>query len=183
MGGLVITPATHLDHGLTKEHLLWLKAELDELISAERIPEDKVRIGTLTLPPELEHLYTGLIEDVPEIEVRYAVREGRKYASRLCTRLHVETRELSYVFGPDGDVPYTLYTAYGGKLGTQEPGDPSISSWELLEHARAFWATHALTALPHPTVVTPAALQDMVARFDASLETEPPWLVGPAKGE
>lgn len=148
-----ITPKSHLDHGLNQEHVAWLVEHF--------AARSSFFLETIVLPdhlPEVEcGLYGPLCGDppVPEDMVVYKVRGTRKCASRLlaygaflsskalASGMRM-TRTLTVIAGPDADEPCVLYTSYGGPAAPREPGDPNLSSWEDVEEARAFWATHAL---------------------------------------
>lgn len=149
-----ITSESHLDHGLSHEHVMWLIEHF-----ADR---SAFFLETITLPiflPEVECGLYGPIcgdEPVPENTVMYKIRGERKYASRvlaLGSFLPSEasasglrkTRTLTVIAGPSGDEPCVLYTSYGGPAAPREPGDPSIGAWESVLESRAFWATHALS--------------------------------------
>ncbi len=137
-----ITPESHLDHGLNKEHIAWLLEKF-----ADR---SAFFLETITLPDHLPEVECGLYgplcgdEPVVEADVKYAIRGARKCASRLVARPLRKTRTLTVIAGPHGDMPCVLYTSYGGPAAPREPGDLGIADWKGIEEARAFWATHAL---------------------------------------
>jgi len=141
-----ILPASHLDHGLTTEHRTWLRHHC-----AERTA---FFVETLTLPDHLPALECGLYgpamgdPDVAEADVSYALRPGRKCASRLVALPPRPTRQITIIAGPSGEEPCVLYTSYGGPAAPREPGDTALPDWEAVTTARTFWAVHALAESP-----------------------------------
>lgn len=140
---LEIHPESHLDHNLSPAHVEWLLQKF-----ADR---DGFFVGTFSIPDHLPLLTCGLhgpaVGDppVPENEVTYEVRKGRKCATRVVERELVPTRLVTIVAGPHDGKPCVLYTSYGGPEAPREPGDPSLSTWEDVQKSRAFWAEHALS--------------------------------------
>jgi len=132
---------SHVDHGIAKPALQWL---LDRF--ADR---DGFFIETVELPEELGMVPCGLHgplmgdEPIAESEVTYKARGERGYPSRLADRPARQVRTVTVIAGPDGDEPCVLYTAFGGPLTPQEPGDPSCKD---LKESQQFWSTHALSA-------------------------------------
>lgn len=138
---LSILPVSHVDHGLSEAHTRWM---LD--LFADR---DGFFIETVELPEDLSPLDCGIHgpivgdEPVPESEVRYERRGDREWDSRMCDRPTRQTRQLTVIAGPHEDQSCVLYTAFGGPLAPQEPGDPGCKD---VEASKAFWAQHALSA-------------------------------------
>lgn len=140
---MIITPDSHLDHGLKPAHLEYLTKRF-----ADRTA---FFIETIELPTYLPTVPCGLYgpamgdEPVLESEVTYRVRDGRAGPTRTCTgwRRGRRTWKLTVVAGPHEGQPCVLYTAYGGPAAPREPWDPSLSPEEAAE-SRAFWAVHAL---------------------------------------
>jgi hypothetical protein len=105
-------------------------------------------IETIELPDYLEPVSCGLFGpltgDVPvlENEVTYAKRGDRAWESRLVGRPPRWTNQVTVIGGPFEDLPCILYTAYGGPLAPQEPGDPGCRD---VEASKKFWAEHALS--------------------------------------
>lgn len=130
---------SHVDHGLTEAQLRYL---LDRFADREAF-----FIETVTLPPELGTvpcgLYGPLMGDPPirEDEVTYAVRGTRAWASRLTTLPARQQHEVTVIAGPHEEHACILYTAFGGPLAPQEPGDPACKD---LAASTAFWREHAL---------------------------------------
>lgn len=145
--GLTFSKETHLDHGLTPAHLLYI---------AERFADrDGFFIETVQLPESLPALactmYGPAAGDapVPETDVHYAVRGARKYVSRLVTLPPRLTRTMTVIAGPHGANTCVLYTAYGGEMAPREPGEyPADDMSDEASLSRRFWAKHALAALP-----------------------------------
>lgn len=139
---LEITQNSHVDHGLTPEHVAFIVARF--------AGRDAFFLETFTLPDSLAELECGLygplVGDgaVDEGDVSYVVRGARKCASRVVAKPARKTRTVTVIAGPSGDRPCVLYTSYGGPAAPREPGDATIPTWEALTEARAFWADHAL---------------------------------------
>lgn len=139
---MIIKDASHLDHGLTEAHGMWL-------INRYR-DRDAFFIETIELPENLPAIPCGLhgpaVGDapVPDSECKYVRRAGRARESRTCKRAPQMTRTITVIAGPhDGD-PCVLFTAYGGPLAPREPWDASMSDAQRAESI-AFWAQHALS--------------------------------------
>lgn len=138
-----ITKDSHVDHNLTEAQLAFIADKY-----ADRAT---FFIDTFELPEELGTVPCGIHgpsvgdEPVPEDEVHYAVRSGRKCASRLCRRPQRPSRTVTVVAGPH-EGKCILYTAYGGPCAPREPGDFSLQTMEEVVEAREFWAKHALSA-------------------------------------
>ena len=140
---LTITKDSHLDHGLSTDHIAYIERLIDgRIASGDMTPG--VNVVELVLPPSMPGLHTALYSDVPETEVTYAVRGARKCASRVVDRPMRWTRWCTVVVGPSEGNPHVLYTAYGGKAAPREPGDPSLATLEEWQASKAFWSTHAL---------------------------------------
>jgi hypothetical protein len=104
-------------------------------------------IATVELPADLADLSCGLygpiMGDAPvaDADVQLAPRGTRAWPSRLVARPARPTRLLTVIAGPHDDAACVLYTAFGGPLAPQEPGDPGCKDPAA---SRAFWAEHAL---------------------------------------
>lgn len=137
-----ITAESHVDHGLTPEHLAWIL----ERCAAQTA----FFITTLELPSHLPPLMCGLHgpatgdEPIPDSECHREVRGERPGPSRLCGRPPKPTRLVTIVAGPDGEEPCVLYTAYGGPQAPREPWDPGLDDEGRVE-AESFWSRHALS--------------------------------------
>jgi len=133
--------ASHVDHGLTQEQVDWVFAQFGD--------RESFFLQTVELPPELGDVPCGLhgpmVGDDPlaDAECHRAVRGERAWTSRLCTREVRRTQLVSVIAGPHEGEACILYTAFGGPIAPQEPGDPGCSDVEASE---VFWAQHALTA-------------------------------------
>ncbi len=144
---MIITMESHLDHaGLTLGHLKHLLKVLGDVeLDAEKEP---VRIATISFPPHLGQLPSGLWgplagdESVPESEVVYARRAGRDYDSRLVSRGARMVSTATVVIVCDDAGRTVLATVYGGPQAPQEPGDPRCRN---IGESREFWSVHALS--------------------------------------
>lgn len=137
-----ITIDSHLDHGLTENHVAWLR---------ERFAgRDAFFLETVALPVELAPLFCGLHgplmgdDPIPESECTYEVRGDRVGPSRMCSHERRETRLVTVIAGPHGEDPCVLYTAFGGPSAPREPFDPSLDDAGRAV-SEAFWAEHALS--------------------------------------
>lgn len=83
-------------------------------------------------------------DPIPESEVSYKIRNGRKCASRCVSRQPSKTKKVTMIVGPHDDHPFVVYTIFAGPSAPREPGDPSIESWKEIQESRDFWADHAL---------------------------------------
>jgi hypothetical protein len=132
-------PASHVDHGLTEAQLRYL---LDRF--ADR---DSFFIETVTLPRDLGTvpcgLYGPLMGDpiIGEAEVTYARRGDRAWDSRLIALPPRQQHEVTVIAGPHEEHNCILYTAFGGPLAPQEPGDPGCKDPAA---SAVFWREHAL---------------------------------------
>ena len=136
---MIITKESHVDHSLSakvQEHILGLFKEKKEFF-----------IATIELPAELGTvpcgLYGPLMGDAPVTEVTLVKRGTREWTSRVVSLPTRETRVVSIIAGPHENEPCILYTAFGGPVAPQEPGDPGCRN---LEESNSFWAKHALSA-------------------------------------
>ena len=137
-----IIPDSHLDHGLTQDHVDFLMKKF-----ADRTD---FFIETVEMPSELSDLQNELYgpragdDPVTEDEVHYAVRGDRKGESRRIAKPSRPTRFMTVIAGPEEDVlGLVLYTAYGGVSAEREPFDAPP---EALAASEKFWAEHALAS-------------------------------------
>lgn len=138
-----ITEASHLDHGLTESHKEWLR---DHFADRSEFFIETVRMPDVLLSLECG-LYGPIMGDGPvdERDVRYAVRNNRKWSTRVARRESMRmTRLMTVVAGPHDGLPCVLFTAYGGPPAPREPGDPSLATLEQIQESREFWSKHAL---------------------------------------
>ena len=136
---------SHVDHGLTDKQVDFL---LEKFAG-----RSEFFIETVELPEELGTVPCGIHgpimgdEPVAEDDVHYEERNDRPYKSRLIIREPRQVRQVSVIAGPheeDGKkIACALYTAFGGPVAPQEPGDPSCRD---LKESEAFWSEHALSA-------------------------------------
>jgi hypothetical protein len=140
---MIITSDSHLDHGLDTKQLAWLLEHF-----AER---DAFFAETVTLPEShgdaICALWGPLVGDPPiaDDEVSMKRRGGRVWLSRTARYASRRTREVSIIAGPHKEYSCVLYTAFGGPVTPQEPGDPSCKD---VAAAEAFWAEHCLATHP-----------------------------------
>jgi len=133
-------PESHVDHGLTSAQQEWILKTFKD--------RDAFFIETVELPPELGDVPCGLHgpimgdDPVPHDECREEVRGEREWASRVCSRPERRVTSVSVIAGPNEDEPCILYTAFGGPVAPQEPGDPGCRD---LDASTDFWAKHALS--------------------------------------
>ena len=139
---LKLCNSSHLGHGLTLAHVIWLLARF-----ADR---DGFFVETVDLPPELPSLPCGIhgpvVGNAPvtETEVVYARRGDRRYASRMVNRPARSTRSMTVVAGPHDGNRCVLFTAHGGPKAPRETMSPGLEPSEVAE-SEAFWAEHALS--------------------------------------
>lgn len=147
---LIITHQSHLDHGLTSRHLMFILNRFRD--------RDGFFADTVELPDDLEDLVCGLhgpvMGDAPidDRDVMMRKRFGRTHESRILFGGKLrKTRILTVIAGPAEGGMCVLYTAHGGPLAPREPGDASIApdSRELAESI-AFWREHALSPFGAP---------------------------------
>lgn len=140
---LTITKDSHLDHGLSLEHVQWLLERFGD--------RDAFFIETVELPEGLTGLSCGLHgplmgdDPIEEDEVAYECRGDRSEPSRTCPRPARTSSQVTVIAGPHGDLSCLLYTVYGGPCAPREPADPSLSP-EDREDSIAFWREHALSS-------------------------------------
>ncbi len=138
---LVIHKDSHLDHGLTAEHKVYILNRFKY--------KSGFFIETFELPDYLEPLFCGLYGPamgdgpIPEEKVVYAPRNGREYKSRLVALPSRPTRVMTVIAGPHEGQPCVLYTSYGGPSTPREPGDPTLPEKDR-EASVKFWSEHAL---------------------------------------
>jgi hypothetical protein len=133
---------SHVDHNLTQEQLDWILQRFAD--------KNEFFIETFTLPLAngLGRVTCGLYGPamgdaaVPEGDVYYAPRGNRPYPSRLVKgRPPRPTGLVTVIGGPHDGEACVLYTAFGGPVTPQEPGDPACKD---VEASKKFWADHAL---------------------------------------
>jgi hypothetical protein len=130
---------SHLDHGLTEAQVRYV---FDRF--ADR---DTFFIETVTLPDELGTVPCGLYGPrmgdaaIGETEISYSTRGTRAWTSRLIDLPPRHQREVTVIAGPHDGQPCVLFTAFGGPLAPQEPGDPGCKDPVA---SAAFWRDHAL---------------------------------------
>lgn len=135
---LEIIPESHLDHGIPKN--------LIDFILNKFKDKSEFFIETFDVPTTVPcGIYGPIMGDQPikEEEVFYAKRGGRAYNSRLIDKPLRQVNKVTVIAGPEGDKPCVLYTAFGGPLAPQEPGDPGARN---LAASKSFWEQHALAA-------------------------------------
>jgi hypothetical protein len=134
-----IVKESHLDHNLSQDVVAFIKSKFSE--------KTAFFIETFELPEELGTVPCGLhgplMGDEPVTDARLEKRGERPYESRVVDRSDRQVRQVTVIAGPHGEEPCILYTAFGGPLAPQEPGDPGCKD---VEKSKAFWAEHALSA-------------------------------------
>lgn len=145
---MYISPDSHLDHNLTAQHIRFI---LDRFALHVGESAETVELPHW-LPPLPCALYGPLMgdPDVDPNDVVYRQRGTRPWVSPIVIKPTRPTRLLSVVIGPDErwvgglemDRPTVLYTAFGGPLAPQEPGDPNCKDVAASED---FWLRHALS--------------------------------------
>ena len=124
---------SHLDHHLTDAQIAHVLARF-----ADR---DGFFIETFELPAELGTVPCGLHgpimgdPPVPDSEVRYERRGAREHKSRLVDRPARPVRTVTVIAGPHAGHGCVIFTAFGGPLAPQEPGDVRRQIEEV-EHRR-----------------------------------------------
>lgn len=138
---LTFSAESHLDHGLSPAHVVWLLHRFSD--------RDAFFIETAELPADYAPLRCALHgplvggDPVPESEVFYQVRGDRPGRSRGIARESQETRLVTVIAGPTDDGSCVIYTAYGGPAAPREPFDPALEG-DALAESEAFWEDHAL---------------------------------------
>jgi hypothetical protein len=142
---VTVLPVSHVDHGLSKEQLAWLLGQFAD--------KEGFFLTTVELPEALGTVPCGIHgpimgdEPVSDNEVRNEVRGDREWTSRVCDRPARQVRSVSIIAGPHGEEACVLYTAFGGPISNQEPGDPGVQGDEAkLAASVEFWGQHALSA-------------------------------------
>ena len=136
-----ITKDSHLDHGLSKEVIKFIKRKFGK--------KKKFFIDTVKLPEGMSvpcGLYGPIVDDTPVMEhmVTYERRGEREYPSRLINLPPRQTNIITVIAGPHENEKCILYTAFGGPLTPKEPGDSTIKSKAERKGSEKFWAEHAL---------------------------------------
>jgi hypothetical protein len=160
---MIITKDSHLDHGLTSEHLKLLFERFGD--------RTEFFIETFTIPKPLPLLPSGLYgplagdPPVEDKDCEEICRGDREYESRVLKNGRARLQDkLTVIAGPEDDwkfarptednppgtgpsyefMPFiVLYTAYGGPLAPKEYYDPSLKEHEEAA-SLAFWKQHAL---------------------------------------
>lgn len=140
---MIISELSHLDHGLTADHVRHLLALFGD--------RNEFFIETIDLPVDIDpvqcHLHGPATDEAPVLDsdVTYEKRGNRTGRSRMCSRPPTMTRTLTVIAGPIGADRCVLYTAYGGPIAPREPWDPNLPA-DKVDESRSFWAEHALSA-------------------------------------
>jgi hypothetical protein len=135
---LQVTGASHVDHGLTSLILAYIIEKYQD--------KNEFFIDTFVLPETFGDvpcgLYGPIMGDEPVTADLTIQRAGRTWMSNMTTRPMRMVNTITVIAGPHGeDLPCILYTAFGGPLAPQEPGDPGCRD---LEASKKFWNEHAL---------------------------------------
>jgi hypothetical protein len=178
-------PNSHLDHGITEAQI----HHIFERFAAR----DSFFIETITLPHELGTvpcgLYGPIMGDAPigEAEVSYGRRGDRAWDSRLIQLPARQRREVTVIAGPHeekcdpahhwpkqcilcegtGAIKHAciLFTAFGGPLAPQEPGDVR-AQLEALESERCALPDRSPESAAHTALY--ARIVALRAKRDAS---------------
>lgn len=131
---------SHVDHNLTTRHL--------SLILSRFGDHQAFFAVTFELPPGYDPVPCGLhgplVGDppVPDSEVVHEPRGSRAWPSRIVHRDLKPSNMITVIAGPHDGERCVLFTAYGGPMAPQEPGDPGCKDPEA---SAKFWADHALS--------------------------------------
>lgn len=131
---------SHLDHLLTPAQVEFLLERFKD--------RDGSFAETIEFPPELGtvpcSLHGPIMGDdpIPDEEVFRIPRGVRTWSSRLTSRRPRPVRQVTVIAGPHDGHACVLYTAFGGPLAPQEPGDPTCKD---VAASSEFWAAHALS--------------------------------------
>lgn len=140
---MIISVASHLDHGLKPEHIEWMLWHY--------LGRDGFFIDTTELPahlPRLQcHLHGPAMGDPPvsQHESFLARRKGRGNESRVCNRSPRKTDFITVIAGPDKGDSCVLYTAYGGPSAPKEVDGSMHPESAQYAASKKFWSQHALT--------------------------------------
>jgi hypothetical protein len=145
---MIITKDSHLDHGLTSEHLKLLFDLFGN--------RNSFFIETVIIKEPLPLVPCGLYgprmgdRKVHDDHVLWERRGDRPYLSRVLPRVPMRLQDkLTVICGPHEGHPCILYTAFGGPLAPKEVRDPSLEKdrAESIQESIDFWADHALVSL------------------------------------
>lgn len=156
-------PESHFDHGLTAaqvDHILTRFADRSAFfVETFDLPED---LGTVPCG-----LFGPLVGDAPvaEGDVTRAPRGTRPYASRLVDRTPRATRTVTVIAGPHDGHACIVYTAFGGPVTPQEPGDIR-RQLEALEKTRGGLADRSPEGAEHTAIY--AQIVALRAKRDAA---------------
>lgn len=140
---------SHLDHALTE-------AQIDHLFAAFA-DRGEFFIAELELPVELGTVPCGLHgpkmgdPPVPDHEVTRERRGERAWSSRLVERPVRQVRTVTVIAGPHAGEACVLFTAFGGPLAPQEPGDVR-RQLEELERTRGALSDRSPESAEHTAV-------------------------------
>lgn len=153
----ILAGVSHVDHGLNEQQLAFIERALNgdaagSLVARVGMPgaaffiaEVKVPAALGSVPCALRGPVTGE-PPVSEGEVFYGTRGTRPNVSRLTLLPPTRSDTVTVIGGHSKEHPNEgciLFTAYGGPLAPQEPGDPYLAP-EGREGSLAFWREHAL---------------------------------------
>jgi hypothetical protein len=179
---MIISNWSHVDHGLSeahKAHILERFADRTEFfIETFTMPKDLAPLDCSLYGPSMgdERIYDAGSDETPEELLKlqhafYAVRPGRRWASRLVLRPPRKSCSMTVIAGPvsieDDKTTLHLFTAYGGPLAPREPGDPGNVADILAgkkSDSAAFWCEHALATSSVPVWRAMLIKSDKVTR-------------------
>lgn len=138
---MYISPESHLDHGLELHHIRFILDRFAHHVGnfAETVELDQ------WMNPLPCSLYGPIMGDEPvdPLDVDYRRRGNRAWSSPiLVSKPNRWSTQLTVIGGPDQFGQTILYTAFGGPLAPQEPGDPNCVDVAASEE---FWSHHALS--------------------------------------
>lgn len=154
----ILAGVSHVDHGLNEQQLAFVMRALNgdapegsvvARVSTPGAPffiaEVRIPAPLGTVPCALRGPVTGEAA-VSEDDVFYGTRGTRPNVSRLTLLPPTASDTVTVIGGHSKERPNEgciLFTAYGGPLAPQEPGDPYLAP-EGRDASLAFWREHAL---------------------------------------
>jgi hypothetical protein len=155
---IVITPQSHLDHGIDIRTVRFILERFQHVqgftLETVELPNDHTSLAFALRGP------SAGTAPVPDDEVILRMRPGRAWPSRMMrmdyeilrkpghvTWAPLYTRQLTVIAGPArlGANVMALYTCYAGPAAPREPGDPSMQGdLAAMRESEAFWKDHAL---------------------------------------
>lgn len=149
---------SHTDHGITDAQMAYVirllnAEESDSLVKRVGSPGGSFFICEVTLPENLGIVRCALRgpatgeAPVADSDAFMGKRGNRPNLSRLTHLLATTSRIVTVIGGESKEVPgqgCIVFTAYGGPLAPQEPGDPYLKEEDRAASV-SFWSLHALS--------------------------------------